>query len=604
MESSTSLSMEQNGRKDSSSKPKAPSIMAEDNDGSARDHKVLPTFGEVSQANVSEKEAKSEDLSKYPTGIQLLLIFTALCATTFLVALDGTILATAIPSITKDFNSLKDIAWYSSSFLLATCAFQLPWGRAYTLFNSKWVFLTAIAVFEVGSMVSGAAPTSMALIIGRAVAGLGGGGIFSGCFIIIAESVPLSKRALYTGVIGGTFGIASVVGPLIGGAFTTRVSWRWCFYVNLPIGALTLAIVFIFLPATLSRSSSMSKTSTYWQIVMKFDPIGTAIFIPSILCLLIALQWAGGKYPWSSARVIVTLTVFGVLFVAWVVVQMRLGDDATVPISILKQRTVVGACVFTMFAAAAFTGVVYYLPIWFQAIRSDNAVQSGINTLPLILSLIIVSVGSGGLVVLFGFYTPLLILGSTITCIGIGLLHTLKPSSSTEAWIGFQIITGAGLGMSLEQCNIAIQTVLPDSQIPAATSLGMLVRSLGGSIAVAICQNIFEKTLREKMRGLLPGLDLDLIENSGATTLVANANRALGGDEKKVQHILGLYNKALVGTFLVSLVLAAVTLPASLIVEWKSVKKEKKDGKKDVEATPATLDSCENEKSAADAEKS
>ncbi|KAL2068565.1 hypothetical protein VTL71DRAFT_14902 [Oculimacula yallundae] len=537
-----------------------------------------------------EKETESTDPSKYPTGLSLLLIFISLIATTLLVALDGTILATAIPTITNDFNSLNDIAWYNSSFLLTTCAFQLPWGKAYTLFNSKWVFLAAIAVFEVGSVVSGAAPNSMSLIIGRAVAGLGGGGIFSGCFIIIAESIPLSKRALYTGVIGGTFGIASVVGPLIGGAFTTKVSWRWCFYINLPIGAVTLAIVFFFLPTNLSRSSPTLRNSTYWQIFKKFDPIGTAIFIPSIICLLLALQWAGGEYSWSAPRVIATLTVFGVSFIAWIVVQTRLGEDATVPVSILKQRSVVGACVFTMFAAGAFTGVVYYLPTWFQAILSANAVQSGIYTLPLILTLIIISIASGGLVVLFGYYTPFLILGSIITCIGIGLLYTLTPTSSTGMWIGFQMLTGAGLGMSLEQCNIAIQTVLPDSQIPAATSLSMLVRSLGGALAVAICQNVFETTLRGNLRDLVPGVDLGFIEGSGATTLVENANQALGGDEGKVGEVLGLYNKALVQTFLVALVLAAVTLPAGLIVEWKSVKKEKKGGEKkgDVEACPAS----------------
>ncbi|KAG4436093.1 hypothetical protein IFR05_008413 [Cadophora sp. M221] len=520
------------------------------------------------------------DTPKYPSGLPLILIFLSLCTATFLVALDGTIIATAIPTITNDFNSLRDVSWYNSAFLLTTCAFQLPFGRAYTLFNSKWVFLIAIAIFEVGSVVCGAAPNSVSLIVGRSIAGIGGGGIFGGCFIIIAESTPLRKRALFTGFIGGIFGIASVVGPLIGGAFTTRVSWRWCFYINLPIGAVSLAIVSLYLPNTIGRSSPDIKNKTWSQIFKKFDPIGTAIFIPSIICLLLALQWGGGQYAWSSPRVIVTFTCFGVLFIAWVVVQTRLGEDATVPVSILRQRSVIGACLYTIFGTASFSGVVYYLPIWFQAIRRDNAEESGIHTLPLILSLIIISIASGGAVVFVGYYTPFLIIGSLIMSVGAGMLYMLKPDSSTGAWIGFQIIMGAGVGMTLEQCNIAIQTVLPEHQVPAGTSLSVLVRSLGGSISVAICQNVFERKLRINLEDVLPGVDLSFISGSGATTFIRNANDALGGDQGAVDRVIELYNNALVQTFLVALIMAACTFPAGLLVEWKSVKKEKQENKK------------------------
>lgn len=154
--------------------------------------------------------------SKYPSGITLFLILISLCAATFLVALDATIIATAIPTITSRFNSLADVAWYNAAYLLVTCAFQLPFGRAYALLNTKYVFLATIFIFEIGSAVCGSAPNSLALIIGRAIQGLGGAGIFSGSFIIIADSTPLRKRALFNGFVGATFGIASVVGPLLG----------------------------------------------------------------------------------------------------------------------------------------------------------------------------------------------------------------------------------------------------------------------------------------------------------------------------------------------------------------------------------------------------
>ncbi|PVH78006.1 MFS general substrate transporter [Cadophora sp. DSE1049] len=530
--------------------------------------KTVPSIPTNDPKDASEgSDASSPTI--YPTSLPLALIFLSLCTTTFLVALGGTIIATAIPTITNDFNSLSDVSWYNSAFSLTTCAFQLPFGRAYTLFNTKFVFLAAIAIFEVGSVVCGATPNSVGLIVGRAVAGIGGGGIFSGCFIIIAESTPLRKRSLFTGFVGGTFGIASVVGPLIGGEFTTRVTWR-CQHPNRCRRPSNRHL----LPPPLHRPLSPDlKSKTSWEIFKKFDPIGTAIFIPSIICLLLALQWGGGQYEWSSPRVIATFVCFGVTFIACVVIQTMLGEDATVPVSILRQRSVIGACSFMMFGSASFTAVVYYLPIWFQAIRQDNAEESGIHTLPLILSLIIISIASGGAVVAVGYYTPFLFVGS-IVIIG--------------AWIGYQIIFGAGIGMTLEQCSIAIQTALPEKQIPAGTSLSVLVRSLGGSIAVAICQNVFERKLRSNLEDVLPGVDLSFISGSGATTLVQKANAALGGDAGAVEKVLLLYNDALVQTFLVALVLAACTFLMALLVEWKSVKKEKREKKiGDSEAEPA-----------------
>lgn len=212
----------------------------------------------------------------------------------------------------------------------------------------------------------------------------------------------------------------------------------------------------------------------------------------------------------------------------------------------------------------------------FQAIRQDDAEESGIHILALILSLAVAAISSGGAVAAIGYYTPFLIVGSIIISVAGGLLYTLKPDSSTGTWIGYQILFGAGIGMTLEQCNIAIQVVLPKEQIPAGISLGVLARSLSGSIAVAICQNVFEQRLRKNLASILPSVDLSVISSSGATTLVANV-QALGGDQGEVKEVLDLYNNAVVQTFLVALILAALTFPAALLVEWKSVKKEKKE---------------------------
>ncbi|KAL2857307.1 major facilitator superfamily domain-containing protein [Aspergillus pseudoustus] len=310
---------------------------------------------------MEDLDLESPEHQFYPIGPKLILVTISLMLAVFCVALDNTIIAVAIPRITDEFNNLNDVGWYASAYLLTTCAFQLLYGKFYSLYSIKWVFLAALFLFELGSLICGVAPTSTALIVGRAVAGLGSAGIFTGALVTVAHTVALEKRPIFFGLIGGVYGIASVAGPLMGGAFTDKATWRWCFYVNLPIGGVT-AVGLIFLLQLPARAKTQRESP--FKVIKSLDPLGTLLFVPAIVCLLLALQWGDVTYAWSNGRIIALFVLFGALLIAFVVIQWRLKDTATVPPRIASQRTIASAALFGLFIGGSFFIMIYYIPIW------------------------------------------------------------------------------------------------------------------------------------------------------------------------------------------------------------------------------------------------
>lgn len=238
--------------------------------------------------------AKEDDDNEYPSGIKLYLVILSLCIAVFLVALDQTIIAPALGAITGEYSSVKDIGWYGSSYLLTSTALQPLYGKVYRIFDIKFSFLGAVALFELGSLISAMAPSSTVFIVGRAVAGMGSAGLFSGSIVILSYALPLRKRPIMFGMFGCMWGIASVAGPLLGGAFTDHLTWRWCFYINLPIGGIAMIVIFFFLNiARDNNPDGLSIPARIWEL----DLAGAAVLIPAIIMLLLALQWGGAQFP-------------------------------------------------------------------------------------------------------------------------------------------------------------------------------------------------------------------------------------------------------------------------------------------------------------------
>lgn len=438
-------------------------------------------------------------------------------------------------------------------------------GRVYTFYNPKKVFLSSIVVFEVGSAICGAAPNSVAFIIGRAIAGSGSSGIFSGAIIIIMNLVPLHKRPLLQGLVGAVFGIASVVGPLLGGVFTSKVSWRWCFYINLPIGGVAMVVLIFIL-----HIPGAAKGNTPWrQQVSQLDPIGTFLFICGIVCLLLALQWGGSTYPWHDGRIIALLVLFVLLISAFTAVQVWKKETATVPLRIVKNRSILAGMWSQFSVGSAMMVMIYYLPIWFQAIKDVSAYQSGIDTLPLVLGLVVSSISAGALVQRIGYYTPFMIANSCIMSIGAGLITTFTPSTGHARWIGSQFFFGFGIGLGMQQASLAAQAVLARKDAPTGISLIMFCQLLGGAVFVSIGQNVFANELVKGLAGVA-GIKPAAVAATGATELRKTV------DPANLTGVLSAYNGALVKVFQAGLAMACLSIIGALSMEWKNIKKGKK----------------------------
>ncbi|KAA8643792.1 hypothetical protein EYZ11_005714 [Aspergillus tanneri] len=511
-----------------------------------------------------------EDERQYPGKAKLAIIMFGLNLTMFLVGLDNTIISTAIPKITDQFHALEDVGWYASGYMLTVCAFQLIWGKLYTFYSIKWTYIVSLSIFELGSLICGVAPNSTALIIGRAIAGIGSGGISAGSFLLVAYAVPPRQRPALVGIVGAMYGFSSIAGPLMGGAFTDnpRLTWRWCFYVNLPLGFVSGLMIILFLTVP---GDTSSHDVPFLDQLKQMDLPGTILIFPCVICLLLALKWGGTQYPWANGRIIGLFVVSGVLAIIFVAVQIRSGDRATIPPRLFKKRNIWGSVAFGSCIVACFFVMLYYIPIWFQAIKGASPIKSGVMNLPMVLSFVVFSFLSGTLTTITGHYVQWAYLTIVFMAIGTGLLTTLKVDSSHAAWIGYQVIFGAGVGFGLQSAFTAVQTALPLEDIPIGTAILIFAENLAAGIFVSVAQNVFTNQLVRNLSTYVPSIDARVVLDGGATQIKHDVPSEL------YDSVLLAYNKSLMQTFYVGVALACCAIFGAVWLQWKSVKGEKKD---------------------------
>ena len=422
------------------------------------------------------------------TGRALWTVFAALMLGMFLAALDQTIVSTALPTIVGDLGGLNHLSWVVTSYLLASTVSTPLYGKLGDMLGRKSVFMAAILIFLAGSMLAGLSQTMGQLIGFRALQGIGAGGLMVGAQAIIADIVPPRERGRYTGLIGGVFAVASVAGPLLGGFLVDNLSWRWVFYVNLPVGALAILIV---------ATRLHLKTPT---VRHRIDVLGAALLSAGVTSLILLTTWGGTEYAWGSAT-IVGLGIAGVALLGAFVWWETRTAEPILPLSLFRSRvfSVANAMGFTI--GMAMFGAIIFIPLYLQLVYGASPTSSGLRLLPLMAGLLVAAILSGRAITKVGRYKIFPIAGTATLVVGMYLLSTLGVD--TPSWVvsTYMLVVGVGIGLVMQVLVLVVQNDVRPSDIGVATSTATFSRSVGGSFGVAIFGTIFATRLADQLAG-------------------------------------------------------------------------------------------------------
>ena len=421
--------------------------------------------------------------------VNLRLVFAGLLLVMFLAALDQTIVATALPTIVGDLGGLNHISWVVTAYLLAQTVVTPLYGKLGDLYGRKIVLQSALVVFLIGSALCGQSRSLDELIAFRALQGLGGGGLMVSAQAAIGDVVPPRERGRYTGLFGAVFGLASVAGPLLGGFLTTSLSWRWIFYVNLPLGVAALFVLAATLPAASER------------VHHAIDYLGTVLLAVGLSAIVLAASLGGTSYAWGSST-IVGLWIAGVVALAAFLVWERRASEPILPPRLLRNRVFAVTSAVGFVVGFALFGAVTYLPLFLQVVKGASPTGSGLQLVPLMGGLLITSIASGQIITRTGRYKAFPIAGTAVMTLGLYLLSTMDSSSSSGLIFVFMFVLGLGLGMVMQVLVLAVQNAVEYSDLGVATSGATLFRSIGGSLGTATLGAIFSNRLHEELRAL------------------------------------------------------------------------------------------------------
>jgi EmrB/QacA subfamily drug resistance transporter len=437
--------------------------------------------------------AEARDERVMPKGRDLYVILGALMLAMLLAALDQTIVSTALPTIVSELGGLNHLSWVVTAYLLAATASTPLWGKLGDQYGRKRLFQASIVIFLVGSALCGLSQDMFQLIVFRALQGLGGGGLMVLVVAIVGDVVPPRERGRYQGLFGAVFGVSSVCGPLLGGWFVDNLSWRWVFYINLPIGVLALFVIAAVLPRTGERERH------------RIDYLGTLLIVGWAVGLVLMTTWGGTRYDWVSGPIIGLLAGSLVLIVVWVLVERRAAEPIMPPKLLVNRVFALGAAISFAVGFAMF-GALTFLPIFLQIVHGVSPTLSGVYLLPMMLGMLASSIGSGQLITHFGRYKIYPVIGTPLIAIAMWLCSRLDENSSTLSMSLRFALLGFGLGLVMQVLVIAVQNAVSYEDLGSATSGVTFFRQIGGSFGVAVFGSIFSNQLASNIGRLAPVL--------------------------------------------------------------------------------------------------
>ena len=486
------------------------------------------------------------------THRQILLVFSGLMLGMFLAALDQTILGTALPTIVNSLHGLNHISWVITAYLLTSTISTPLYGKLSDQFGRKGLFQAAIVIFLVGSVLSGLSQNMVQLIVFRGVQGLGAGGLMALAMTIIADVVSPRDRGRYQGYVGATFALSSIAGPLLGGVFTDNLSWRWIFYVNVPIGIVALVVTSAVLKLPFRRQAHT------------IDFLGAGLMLVGVTAALLVTVWGGVQYAWGSPTII-GLSVLAVAFIGVFIWWEHKAVEPILPPSLFRIGIFRVSSSVSFLVAMIMYGAIIYLPLYLQLVDGVSAMVSGLLLIPMMLGLLATSILSGQVVTRTGHYKPFPIAGSALIMVGMYLLSRLTIDTSHLVMVLDIIVLGAGFGMTMQIMILATQNAVPPNQIGTATAAVNFFRSLGGAFGTSLFGAVFIAGLTHWIPRLVPGAAARSIHVNTSFSMSPAQLRAF---PPKVQHgILESFVHSLHSVFLLGVPLAAVMFTLTLMLK-------------------------------------